>query len=148
MKRRPALAALAVLAAALLTAGCVTNPAVAVFDTGSQVQLRSFQTRVFDTADREKMLRTVIATLQDFGFVIDKADATLGSVSGTKLATYEMRLTVTVRPRGETQQLVRASAQFKSGIGSDARPVEDPAPYRDFFAALGKSMFLEAHQVD
>ena len=132
----------------LFLTGCVTNPALAVFDTGRQVQLRSYQSRAFDTGDREKMLRTVIATLQDFGFVIDKADATLGSISGTKLAGYEMRMTVTVRPRGETQQLVRASAQFKASGGAHARPVEDAVPYREFFSALGQSMFLAAHDVD
>ena len=129
-------------------AGCATNPSLAVFDTGSQVKLRSNQTRTFDTTDREKLLRAIIATLQDFGFVIDKADATLGSVSGTKLNQYEMRMTVTVRPHGETQQLVRANAEFKSGRDKAAQPVEDAAPYRDFFVALEKSLFLAAHQVD
>lgn len=137
-----------VVASGLLLGGCVTNPALAVFETSSQLQLRSHQTRAFDTADQEKVLRTVIATLQDFGFVIDKADARLGSVSATKLAGYEMRLTVTVRPRSESQQLVRASAQFKPHGAADARPVEDALPYREFFAALEKSMFLAAHDVD
>ncbi len=131
-----------------LFSGCVTNPALAVFDTSSQMQLRSHQTRAFDTGDPEKILRTVIATLQDFGFVIDKADARLGSISATKLAGYEMRLTVTVRTRNATQQLVRASAQFKPYSSADARPVEDATPYREFFSALEKSMFLAAHDVD
>jgi hypothetical protein len=133
---------------ALLLAGCYTNPAVAVFDTGSQLQVRSYQTRAFETADREKTLRAIIATMQDLGFVIDKADATLGSVSGTKLASYELRMTATVRPRGTTQLLVRVSAQGKPKPTAAAKPIEDPAPYRDFFAALSKSLFLEAQQVD
>lgn len=139
-----------VLAAAggLFLSGCVTNPALAVFDTSSQVQLRNHQTRAFDPGDQERLLRTVIATLPDFGFVIDKADARLGSVSATKLAGYEMRMTVTVRSRGETGQLVRASAQFKAHGTADARPVEEALPYREFFAALEKSMFLAAHHVD
>ena len=51
-------------------------------------------------------------------------------------------MTVTVRPRGEKQLLVRANAQF--GITS----VEDPATYQDFFNALGKAIFLTAQQVD
>ena len=139
---------LTALGGVVLLAGCVTNPSLAVFNTESQVKLRSYQTRMFDTTDREKMLRTVIATLQDFGFVIDKADATLGSVSGTKLNEYEMRMTVTVRPQGETRLLVRASAEFKPKGNAAARPVEDAAPYRDFFVALEKSIFLAAHQVD
>jgi hypothetical protein len=140
--------AFALLGATLLT-GCATNPALAVFDNaGSQVQLRSFQTRAFGTTDREKALRTVIATMQDLGFVIDKADATLGSVSGTKLANYELRMTVTVRSHGATQLLVRASAQFADPRRSVAAvAIEDPAAYRDFFTALAKSLFLEAQDV-
>jgi hypothetical protein len=50
------------------------------------------------------MLRTVIATMQDLSFVIDKADAGLGTVSGTKLDGYQLRMTVTVRPRDRTRQ--------------------------------------------
>jgi hypothetical protein len=110
--------------------------------TKSQVELRSFQTRAFDTLDKEKTLRTVIATLQDLSFVVDKADAILGTVSGTKLDGYQLRMTVTVRPRGETQMLVRANAQY------NITAVEDPEPYQQFFIALEKSMFLTAHQVD
>ncbi|MFQ5774169.1 MAG: hypothetical protein ACE5GS_06615 [Kiloniellaceae bacterium] len=110
--------------------------------TKSQVELRSFQTRAFDTIDKEKTLRTVIATLQDLSFVVDKADAILGTVSGTKLDGYQLRMTVTVRPRGETQMLVRANAQY------NIQAVEDPEPYQHFFAALERAMFLTAHEVD
>ena len=148
MPSKSALFSAAAAGLGLLT-GCFTAPAVAVFDTGSQVQLRSFQTRAFETTDREKTLRTIIATMQDLGFVISKADAGLGTVSGTKLADYELRMSVTVRPRGATQLLVRANAQYSDPRRNVAAvPIEDPAPYRDFFAALGKSMFLEAQQVD
>ena len=148
MPSKPILLA-AAAASLLLLAGCFTAPALAVFDTGSQVQVRSYQTRAFDTTDREKTLRTVIATMQDLGFVISKADAGLGTVSGTKLANYEIRMSVTVRPRGTTQLLVRANAQYSDPRRNVAAvPIEDPATYRDFFAALGKSMFLEAQQVD
>lgn len=108
----------------------------------SQVALRSMQTRAFDTTDREATLRTVMATMQDLGFVIDKADAVLGTVSGTKLDRYALRLTVTVRPRGETQLLVRANAQY------NIEPVEEPEPYQQFFSALEKAMFLAAQEVD
>jgi hypothetical protein len=138
----------AALSATLLFPGCATNPAVAVFNTGGQLQVRSYETRAFDTTDREKTLRAGIATLQDLGFVIDKADATLGSISGTKLAGYEVRISVTVRPRGTTQLLVRANAQYRPNPNSAAKPVENPATYRDFFAALEKSLFLAAQQVD
>ncbi len=127
----------------LMLVGCQTDSKQQVLAvTKSQVELRSFQTRVFDTTDKEKTLRTVIATLQDLSFVVDKADAILGTVSGTKLDGYQLRITVTVRPRGETQMLVRANAQY------NITAVEDPEPYQQFFIALEKSMVLTAHQVD
>jgi hypothetical protein len=127
----------------LLLAACQTDSRQqALATSASAVQLRSFQSRAFDTTDRNATLRTVIATLQDLDFVVDNADATLGSVSATKLNGYALRMTVTIRPRGDTQLLVRTSAQYNS------TPVEDPLPYQQFFAALEKSMFLAAHQVD
>lgn len=126
----------------LFVGGCATTQERLFDSDSSQVQLRSIQTRAFDTKDKEKTLRTVISTLQDLGFVIDKADATLGTVSATKLNNYAVRITVTVRPRGETQLLVRANAQY------NVQPITDPEPYQQFFIALEKSMFLTAHQAD
>ena len=132
-----------VLIPLLALAACQTDSRRQVLASSeSQLALRQIQTRAFDTTDRERMLRTVIATLQDLSFVVDKADATLGSVSGTKLNGYQLRMTVTVRPRGETQLLVRANAQY------NLTAVEDPEPYQQFFAALEKSVFLTAHNVD
>ena len=87
-------------------------------------------------------MRTVISTLQDLGFVVDRADDVLGTVSATKLDGYALRMTVTVRPRGETQLLVRGNAQY------NLQAVDDPILYQDFFTSLGKSMFLTAHEVD
>jgi hypothetical protein len=100
------------------------------------------QSRAFDTTDKEKTLRTVIATLQDLGFLVDKADATLGMVTATKLDRYELRMTIIVRPRGEKQLMVRANAQYQQTT------VDDPRPYQQFFAALEKAMFLAAHAVE
>lgn len=131
------------LMTSLLTIGCVTDSRKHVLSaTESQVKLRSFQTRTFDTTDRNATLRTVIATLQDLSFVIDKADDVLGSVSATKLDGYQLKMTVTVRPKGDSQILVRANAQY------NLKAVEDPEPYQNFFTSLEKAMFLTAHAVD
>jgi hypothetical protein len=100
-------------AIALTLAACQVDSRQQVLAVGaSQVQLRQFQARQFETADRERVLRAVIATLQDLGFVIDKADALLGTVSGTKLDGYALRMTVTVTPRGAERMVVRANAQY------------------------------------
>lgn len=123
--------------------GCQTTSMNKVMETSeSQVATRQIQTRAFDTTDRTKTLRTVIATLQDLSFVIDKADKELGTVSGTKLDGYQLRMTVTVRPRGNKQTLIRANATY------NVTPVDDPEPYQQFFTALEKAMFLTAHEVD
>lgn len=132
----------ALLASASLVA-CRTNSMDEVLATdATQVQLRAVQSRAFDTKDRALTTRNVISTLQDLGFIVDKVDDTLGTVSGTKMQDYVMRMTVTVRARGTAQVLVRASAQFGLNAVSDAQP------YQQFFAALEKAMFLRANEVD
>ena len=130
------------LAVMLILQACASTQEHLLDTDAAQLQLRSIQTRAFDTTDKDKTLRTIIATLQDLGFVIDKADASLGTVTATKLDRYALRMTVTVRPRGTTQLLVRANAQYET------TPVNDPLPYQQFFTALEKSMFLAAQQVD
>jgi hypothetical protein len=132
---------LVILGAALMF-GCVSSIDQVMKTEQSAVQLRSYQERAFDTADKEQTMRSVIATLQDLSFVLDKADLDLGMVTATKLSGYQLRITVTVRPRGDTQMLVRANA----GYGEEV--VQDPKFYRDFFTALEKAMFLTAHEVD
>ncbi|MCS6877085.1 MAG: hypothetical protein RMJ04_13385 [Geminicoccaceae bacterium] len=129
--------------ASLVLAGCQLDSRQQVLAVGaSQVQLRQFQSRQFETGDRERVLRAVIATLQDLGFVVDKADPVLGTISGTKLDGYALRMTVTTIPRGTDRVVVRANAQY------NLEAVEEPLPYQQFFAALEKSLFLAAQNVD
>jgi len=125
----------------ILISGCATQKSH-VLAGGSQVQLRSIQTRAFDTNDKNLIVRNIIATLQDLSFVIDKADVDLGTVTATKLSGYRIRMTVTARPKSKTKTLVRANAQY------NLTPIEDPELYQDFFSALQKSLFLTAHAVD
>ena len=121
--------------------GCA-NTSERALQGGSQVELRSMQTRAFDTADKNQVIRSVIATLQDLGFVIDNADADLGTVSATKLDGYQIKMTVSIRPKSKTTMLVRANAQY------NLKAIEDPKMYQDFFTALGKAMFLTANKID
>lgn len=120
--------------------GCVTtNQRILDSDGQTQVQKRSYQTRIFDTNNKEVVMRGVISTLQDLSFVVEKADFTLGAVTGTKFTQGQViRISVTVRPKGATQMVVRANAQF--GV----QPIEDPKSYQDFFTSLEKSLFLTA----
>ncbi len=139
-------ALLAAVASATLLTGCQTMKERVLdssADGQTSVELRSIQTRAFDTTDKPKTMRSTIATLQDLGFVIDKADLDLGSVSATKLSGYALRMTVSVRPGSSGKNMiVRANAQYNN------MPVTDPKPYQDFFVSLQKSMFLTANNVD
>jgi len=129
------------LCTGVLLCGCATSQNQ-LLQAGDQLKLRSIQTRAFDTTDSVKTQRVILATLQDLGFVIDKADKELGSISATKLDGFALKMTVSVRPKGETQLLVRANAQYQ------LKAVEDPQPYQNFFTSLSKALFLEAHQVE
>ena len=121
--------ALLVLLAAVALAGCQA-PKPSVTEEGSQVALREIQTREYDTLDKRDTMRSVIATLQDLGFVIDKADYRLGTVTATKLQRYELRMTVTVRQQEEERLAVRANANYEGRI------IDDPEPYQDFVTSL------------
>ena len=128
--------------AALLLTGCESSRQELLKTDKAQTELRQMQSRAFDTTESDKTLRTIIATLQDLGFVVDKADSILGTVTATKLQGYNLVMTVSVRPKGEKQLIVRASAQY------NLKAVTEPKPYQDFFSALSKAMFLEAQQID
>ncbi len=139
MKRKRA----ALLLLVFLT-GCATGTPRQVLESDqSQVALRSIQSRQFETADKEKTMRAVIATLQDLDFLVENADLVLGSVTGTRFfRNVAIKMTVTVRPKGEKYMIVRANAQY------GYKAVEAPETYQDFFVALEKAMFLQAQQVD
>ena len=53
-----------------------------------------------------------------------------------------VRLTVTVRPRNESQLIVRASAQLRIS------PVEEPLAYQRFFRALEQALFSQRQLAD
>jgi len=151
MKRQPRVAnrSTSIVLMGLTTAGCAFTPPQAIFEAGSAVEVRSYQSRVLENTDRETALRAVIATLQDLGFVLDSADATLGTVTGTKLAQYRIRMTVTVRTQEQQQVMVRASAEYSPPVaGATAVRIEDPATYQDFFQALERSAFLASQNVE
>lgn len=78
--------------------------------------------------------------MQDLGFIIDRADEKLGTISGTSY-THASKMTVSIRANNN-KIVVRATAQV--GL----KPLEEPIAYQNFFNALGQSLFLEAHEVE
>ena len=88
-----------------------------------------------------RAIRGVMATLQDLGFIIERANADLGLVTAARFAEpnyYDIiAVTVTVRPQPGGKMLIRANAIYNN------EPVTEPEVYQNFFATLERSMFIE-----
>lgn len=138
----------------------------------SQVKMRSIQTRVYDTTDKDKIMRAIISTLQDLYFDIDVVDHESGIISGKKLyqsgsgwennPTYYQYKTdnlvifsTNYRTYGPFQyrnNLTRLSATIRpkgktqlmvrTSIQHNIRAIKDPEIYQLFFKLLGQSQFL------
>lgn len=108
--------------------------------TEAQMKIRSVQSRSFDVADRQVAMRGVIAALQDLGFIIERANESLGLVTAARFAEpnfYDVvGVTVTVRPETEGKMMIRANAIYNN------KPIEDPKVYQNFFATLERSLFI------
>ncbi len=108
--------------------------------TDAQMKIRSLQTRTFDLTDRNAAIRGAIASLQDLGFIIERANEGLGLVTAARFAepNYYDVVTVTVTVRQETveKMSIRANAIYNN------KPIDDPKVYQNFFASLQRTLFL------
>lgn len=142
----------------LLSACQTPSDSSLIFDSGNQTQLqvRSYQSRSFDTGNKALVMRAVISTLQDYGFIINRTDFDLGTISATKdiggSHLYDepeldptrktTHVTITIAPKGKNMMVVRMNSEFRR------KPVCEAKIYQDFFSSLSKSLFLAAHSVD
>ena len=129
---------------AMMSSSCASppkEPPELLAPSEEQMKIRNLQTRTFDVADRKVAMRGVIAALQDLGFIIERANEPLGLVTAARFAEpryYDVvGVTVTVRPANETQTTIRVNAIFNN------QPITDPAVYRNFFATLERSFFID-----
>ena len=130
------------LAVAVGTVALVAATVASAAPAPDPAQAASERTRAFDAPGRDQVLRAAMATLQDLGFVIEKADSAAGTFTAVKIEKYPLRFTVSAQPRGERQIVVRADATYED------TPVTAPQPYQDFFAALDKVMPVASHSAD
>jgi hypothetical protein len=181
---------LSFLRAALLLSACVTCQGCIAQQWGaelqwnshsqilmserSQVRLRSIQSRVFDTTDKQRIMKAAVDVMQNMNFTIDVLDEELGLISGKKLyqsgglwvndPTYYAYHTdeliifnTTFRTWGPfeyREDLTRITVTVRPkettrslvrvSMQYNLRAEEDIALYRKFFTALEQSMFLSA----
>jgi hypothetical protein len=132
----------------LALTSCATMRPEVIQSSKSALQLRSMQSRVFETGDRVRVYRAVLATLQDLGYTITKLEPDAGTVTGDKLA--QLRLTVMVYPRGTNRTIVRANAIVKlSPQVEQGYQVDSLEFYQQrFFEPLSKALFLTAMNIE
>lgn len=139
----------------------------------TQLEVREFQTRTFDTANTNEVLSAVVEAFQDQGFMVKNVVPQVGLVSATKEVDIEdqgqailkslllgngalwrkntvLEATANVKTvNGKTK--VRANFQEKalSNLGTldTVSIIEDPKFYQNFFDKIGKSIFIEKNQM-
>lgn len=140
--RQRAAGGIVAIAVLIIAQGCVApQPSQDLLaPTDAQMKIRSLQTRAFDLTDRNAAIRGVIASLQDLGFIIERANEGLGLVTAARFAEpnyYDVvTITVTVRQEAADKMSFRANAIYNN------KPIEDPKVYQNFFAALQRALFL------
>ena len=80
------LKAIFVVTTLLSISACQTVPNDALVLKQENLQMRSLQTRTFDTKDDMALLSAGVGVLQDLGFNIDFTEKKLGLVGGSKVA--------------------------------------------------------------
>ena len=134
--------------AVLALAGCATQQPEVIVSGKSAVELRSMQSRAFETGDKRTVYRAVLATFQDLGYTVTELESDAGTVTGDKLA--RLMLTASVYSRGAARTIVRANAIVKLGPQvQQGHQVDAPEFYQErFFEPLSKALFLEALRVE
>ena len=128
MKKILKLSAGIALTSAVLS-GCVVVPQDALLLDADAMKNRQIQTRVFETRDREAMLTSASAVLQDLGFGVDDSDVDLGVIAASKTrdATsggqvagvfFLALLGVNAAPALDNHQTIRVSMVMR-GIGTE-----------------------------
>jgi len=158
--------AIGVLSAAIII-GCA-RPNMAVQKT--QLQVREFQTRSFNTKDVRLVMKAMINVLQDEGFIIKTANIELGLLSATKEVEGNRDVmsigSIIIRDTGGIKSTITECSANVSGYGNQVKVrinfqkkaidakgvrevglVEDEKYYQSFFAKVNKSVFIEKEKL-
>jgi len=140
----------------------------------TQLEIRTMQTRLYDTSDMKKIMKAMLNVLQDDGFIVKQVDLDLGFFNATKEVDVENRrksgwakfwygrnyavyektsiidCTANVSEYGD-QMRVRANFQAKTlnnkgGVVS-VHVIDDLTYYQDFFSKVDKGVFIEKEKL-
>lgn len=154
------------LLTALVVAGCFSDSPPP--PQPSQMEMRSFQTREYDTNDTKLVIKAVLNTLQDMGFIVNTADPNIGLLTASKWTNVEhskkeikeakkkelaisksivLDCTANISEFGKKQSRVRVNFQQRvldtNGATMQASPITEAKFYQTFFSQVDKGIFLQ-----
>lgn len=158
-----------ILSVSLILGGCTNNLKPPEPKQMSQLEWRTLQTKSFETSNNLSVMKALIASLQDEGFIIESTDSQLGLISAVKEITetdekdkafqefwvgkatgYQTskRITAscTVATIGkETKVRVNLTAKGMTESGGSlwSQPIDNPEVYQNIFSKIDKSIFLQ-----
>lgn len=157
----------AVVLCACVAGGCTTHSSRGGVDPRmSQLRIREFQTRAYETDDTLMVMKAVLNVLQDEFFIVKSADAPLGLITAAKELDLDdrgffSRLFAEADDRWKkngiiecsanvsefgTRTRVRVNFQMKTfdntGAVMEVLQIQDPRYYQDFFTKVDKGIFI------
>lgn len=139
----------------------------------TQLQIREFQTKTYDTNDTKMVMKAIFNVLQDDGYIVQQAEPELGLLTATKETDIEsgwekffatlgegsrgrwsknliIAATANVSEFGD-QTRVRVNFQAKKldnqGGTLEIHQIEDEQFYRDFFSKVDKGIFIQKEKI-
>lgn len=154
----------------LLLPGCVMQPPI---PQKTQLEIREFQTRSYETKDVKMVMKSMLNVLQDDGYIVKNANVELGLLTATKEVDVEnedqafvatlisgrearwnknsiIESSANVSEHGN-QTRVRINFQLKTlnnkGEVVDVKQIEDSKYYQEFFAKVDKGIFIQKEKL-
>jgi len=155
----------------LVLSGCLAPP-----PQKTQLEIRQFQTRSYDTTDFKMVVKAVMSALQDQDFIIKQADLDLGFINAQKnldvesgperflsgflaflgggTAHYKKNsITEASANISEFGDQIRVRVNFQNELIDNqgrvikVQQVQDEKFYQEFFSRVDKSIFLAKEKV-
>jgi ribosomal protein S8 len=139
----------------------------------TQLQIREFQTRSYETTDVKMVMKALLNVLQDEGFIVKHASVDLGLLNATKEVDVENKgeavlliLLVGADARWKKNSIIECTGNV-SEFGNQVRvrvnfqmkvldnkgnvikvgQIEDSKYYQDFFSRVDKGIFLQKEKL-
>ena len=152
---------------ALFISGCATTGSIVPQKT--QLQIREFQTRAYDTTDTKMVMKAMLNVLQDDGFIVKNANLELGLLTARKEIDVENSGEVFVawffagqNARWKKNSIIEVSANI-SKFGAQTRvrvnfqrkvldnrgavlkvkQINNEGYYQKFFSKVDKGIFIQ-----